>query len=167
LSRSPSETFICCVCLCGQSAWAGGDAKDKKDKDVELKVDGKLTEDDAVDKLFKRPHKLHELNAKKDVDYVIDLTSEAFDPLLRLENPKGKMIAINDDANQKTLDSLIVFKAGEDGVFRIIAAAYNLKTGDYKLRVRRGDADDLAKADPFHGIIGKPAPQKTFRLRQG
>src|SRR5262245_30399239 len=106
-------------CLCGQPAWAGGDAKGKKDKDVELKVDGKLSDDDPVDKVLKKIHKVHEFAAKKDVVYVIDMSSDAVDALLRLENPKGKTLAINDDANPPNLDAQIVFKAKEDGTYKI------------------------------------------------
>lgn len=144
------------LCLCTRPGWAG---EDKKGKDVELQVDGKLSDDDLKDKVLKKsPHKMHELKVKKGGVYIIDLHSKDFDAVLRLENSKGKQLAINDDVNPPALDSRIVIKAKDDDTYQIVATCLDAKPGAYKLIARRGTEEDLAKADPFFDLLGKPAP---------
>lgn len=152
--------FLCVALvfgLTGQAGWAGKDAKTGSE---ELKVAGKLSDDDPKDALLKKsPHKAHEFKMQAGKVYVIDLASKDFDAVLRLENPAGKQVAINDDARPGTLDSRIVHKAKEAGTYRIIATSLDGKSGDYTLSARLGTDEDVAKADPFHDLIGKPAPE--------
>ncbi|MBI3411885.1 MAG: redoxin domain-containing protein [Planctomycetes bacterium] len=125
-----------------------------------LKVEGKLTDEDPKDKVFKgSPHKVHEYKMKANTIYVIDMASKDFDSVLRLENSAGKQVALNDDSGPGTLDSRIVYKALEDGAYRIIATCLDKKPGSYTLTARTGTEEELAKADPFFELIGKPAPQ--------
>src|SRR5262249_30613593 len=56
------------------------------------------------------------------------------------------------------LNSRIVFKAPKNDTYRLIATCLDKKPGAYTLTVRPGTAEDLAKADPFHAMIGKAAP---------
>src|SRR5262249_3274716 len=55
------------------------------------------------------------------------------DPMLHLEDPAGKILAVNDDApGEGTLNSRIDFRCPNDGVYRVIAT--NLRprgTGDF------------------------------------
>jgi thiol-disulfide isomerase/thioredoxin len=135
-----------------------GNSQDKKPGDPELKVEGKITEDDPKDKVIKQPHKVHEFKMKAKSIYVIDLKSKDFDSILRLVDSNGKQLALNDDATPDTLDARIVFKAKKDGTYKIIAATLDGKAGTYDLTVRPGTEEELAKADPFNELIGKPAP---------
>ncbi len=135
------------------------DAKDKKNREAGLKVEGKLTSDDPADKFLKTPHKVHEYKMKAGKIYVIDLSSKDFDSFLRLENSAGKNLAANDDATPDTLDARLVFKAPKDDTYRIIVTMLKPKEGAYLLTARQGTAEDLAKADPFYRLIGKSAPE--------
>jgi len=129
----------------------------------DFKAEGKLSKDDPKDKLLKNsPVKAYDYKMKSNTIYVIDLKSKDFDAVLRLEDPKGKQVAINDDApGEKTLDSRIVYKAPADGTYKIFATSLDSKDGDFVLTVRTGNEDDLAKFDPHHKLIGKPAPDIT------
>jgi len=128
--------------------------------DKDFKVEGKLSNDDPKDKLLKKsPSKAYDYKMKSGTIYVIDLKSKAFDAVLRLEDPKGKQVAINDDApGEKTLDSRIVYKAPAEGTYKIVATSLDSKAGDFVLTVRQGNDDDLAKYDPHYKLIGKSAP---------
>ncbi len=131
-----------------------------KQGDKEFKVEGKLTKDDPKDKLLKNsPSKEYDYKMKSSTIYVIDLKSKDFDAVLRLENPQGKQVAVNDDApGEKTLNSRIVYKAPADGTYKIFATCLKGETGDFVLTVRRGNEDDLGKYDPHYKLVGKPAP---------
>lgn len=134
-------------------------AQDKQ-ANGDMKVEGKLSEDDPKDKVFKKcPHKVHEYKMKADAIYVIDMASKDFDSVLRLENSAGKQVALNDDAHPGTLDSRIVYKSPKDDTYRIVATCLDGKAGSYTLSVRKGTEEELAKADPFYELIGKSAPE--------
>lgn len=141
---------------------AGDDPKPKKEPG--LKVEGKLTDEDPKDKFLKKfgktsPFKVHEFKMKAKSVYVIDLSSKDFDSVLRIEDSKEKNLAVNDDFNPPNLDSRLVFKAPKDDTYRIIATNLDGKEGSYLLTVRAGTEEDIRKADPFHAMIGKPAPE--------
>jgi len=137
-------------------------AGEEKKTSGKLRIEGKLTEDDAKDKVLqKSPHKVHDYKMRSGGIYVIDLSSKDFDSVLRLENPDGKQVALNDDARPDTLDSKIVYKAASAGMYKIIVTNLDGKSGAYLLTVRKGTEEDVAKADPFHAIVGKPAPGLT------
>ena len=132
---------------------------DEKGNDKPFKIKAKLTEDDPKDTLIKRsPHKAYPYKMKAGQVYVIELSSMDFDPFLRLENSKGKMVAYNDDCEPGNLNSRIVYKAAQTGNHKIIATSFDAKTGAFSLVVRKGTAEELAKADPFYDLLGKPAP---------
>jgi len=146
------------------------------EKKADLKTEGKLTADDPKDKVLKKsPHKVHEFKMQAGKIYVIDLSSKNFDAFLRLEDPDGKQVAINDDVEPGNLDSRIVYKAPKDGTYKIIATYLDpsqggarpyTKPGAYLLTARQGTQEDLAKADPFYTLLGKAAPaiEGTFSL---
>jgi thiol-disulfide isomerase/thioredoxin len=138
----------------------GARAQEKQKDDVILQVEGKLTDDDPKDMLLKKsPHKVHECKLSAGGIYVIDMKSKDFDTFLRLEDSKKKQLAFNDDiAPPNDLNSRIVIKAPADDTYRIIATAF-MGTGAYTLTARKGTQEDLAKADPFYNLIGKPAPE--------
>jgi len=138
-------------------------AGDKKADDKEFKVEGKLTKDDPTDKVLKnRPFKAFDYKMKSGTIYVIDMKGPDIDAVLRLENPEGKQVAFNDDAEPgKTLDSRIVYKAPKDGTYKIIATCLDERLGGFTLTARQGTEADLPKpaVDPFKALIGKPAPE--------
>src|SRR5262245_12682912 len=137
-----------------------GAGEKKANGATDLKTEGKLTADDPKDKLLKNsPHKVHEYKMAAGKIDIIDRSSKDFDSVLRLEDPSGKQVAINDDASPGTLDSRIVYKAPKDGTYKIIATCLDAKPGTYVLTARQGNEEDLAKADPFHTLLGKAAPE--------
>jgi len=136
------------------------DGTDPKVTDAPLKVEGKLTNDDPKDKLTKHPSKEHGYRMVKGTVYVIDMVSRDLDSFLRLENPDGKQVAFDDDGGGFP-NARITHKATASGQYKVIATSYDGKTGDYTLTVRKGTAEDIAKADPFHQLLGKPAPDLT------
>jgi tetratricopeptide (TPR) repeat protein len=56
--------------------------------------------------------------------YMIDMSSAQFDTYLRLENDKGKVLAVNDDISPQNLNSRIIFSCKEDGNYRIVATSF-------------------------------------------
>jgi tetratricopeptide (TPR) repeat protein len=69
--------------------------------------------------------------------YVIEMSSKAFDALLRLEDDQGHTVAENDDIQPGiVLDSRIVFSAARGGTYRILATSPGRRgTGTYMLRL--------------------------------
>jgi thiol-disulfide isomerase/thioredoxin len=128
-------------------------AKDDKD----LKVEDKLTKDDAKDTVRKNSAaKIHKYKMKAGEIYVIDMISKQFDTYLRLEDSKGKQLDEDDDGGGD-LNARIVFEAPKDDEYRIICTSYAPAVGDFTLTVRKGTKEDL-KANPHKYLIGKAAP---------
>jgi thiol-disulfide isomerase/thioredoxin len=94
---------------------------------------------------------VHPVKLQGGTTYTIDMEGKNnFDTLLRLEDANKKELA-NDDDGGKGLNSRIVFKAPEDGLYRIIATSFApAAQGEYTLTVREGAAPTL---------IGQKAPE--------
>jgi hypothetical protein len=76
---------------------------------------------------------LVKLSAKQ--KYQIDLTSNQFDPVLRIENSKGKELAFDDDSGGFP-NARLVFAPPADGVYRIIATQFDARVGAFELGVK-------------------------------
>jgi hypothetical protein len=88
----------------------------------------------------KAPHKFYVMKMKAGQTYVIDMVrkgNSTLDPYLYVENAKGNVLASDDDGGGFP-NARIMFRAPEDGMYRIIASALsdNSGTGDYVLTVR-------------------------------
>src|SRR5262249_33587323 len=57
-------------------------------------------------------------------EYVIDMTSKDFDTYLKLLDPKGNLVAENDDIAPNNLNSRIIYTPKETGTFRIVATSF-------------------------------------------
>src|SRR5262249_23884739 len=82
---------------------------------------------------------VHEVKMRAGNTYVLDLTSNEFDTYLRLEDAKKKVLAENDDIDEKAgnLNSRIIFTPTEDGVYRIVATSFKQRgVGAYTLTIR-------------------------------
>src|SRR5262249_50097537 len=69
--------------------------------------------------------------------YVIDLVSpdpKALDPFLVLSDAAGKKLAEDDDSGGG-LNARILFRAAQDGTFRIRATSFNAGRGEFTLTV--------------------------------
>src|SRR4051812_37419318 len=66
-------------------------------------------EKDTHEKLTDSPRKVYKIKMMEGKTYQLDLKSDDFDAVLRIENAAGKEVAFNDDApGEKTLDSRII-----------------------------------------------------------
>jgi len=131
-------------------AWAGQD-QDKKKKEQKDQPKGKVLElakvsalsidselNDGDGKYGDKDHaKIYEVKLAKGKTYEMYLIMKGgFDPYLYLEDAKKKLLAEDDDSGGG-LNSLIVFKAPEDGVYRVIATHFdeNATTGNFRLLI--------------------------------
>jgi hypothetical protein len=101
-----------------------------------LKVEDKLTNDDAKDKVRANSVcKIHGINLQAGRTYTIDLVSKDFDAYLRLEDPEENQLAADDDSGGG-LNARIVYNCTTAGMYRIIATTFSGGVGDYTLTVQ-------------------------------
>src|SRR5262249_32012153 len=134
---------------------AGG----KDDKDV--RIEGKLTKNDPRDKMRNAPHKAHVVVLRAANSYTIDMVSNQLDSYLRLEDPKGRQLAQDDDSGGNQ-NAGIVFNCQADGKYRVICTGFdeNSSMGSYVLTVRKtGSAPKVST--PHVELMKKPAPDFT------
>ena len=120
--------FLALVCALGLVD--AGDKKPadkgKEEKKVAPLVDKKseLNKDDERDtKLTKSLRKVFAVKLEKDRIYRIELKSEKFDAVLRLEDSAGKEVAFDDDS-AGNLNARIWFKASAAGEYTIVATCH-------------------------------------------
>ncbi|HYT89484.1 MAG TPA: redoxin domain-containing protein [Gemmataceae bacterium] len=144
-------------------AQAGGKKDDKKDPDV--KIEGKLTKDDPLDRKRNTPSKIHLVKLKGGKAYTIDMKSTQFDSYLRLEDPKGNELAEDDDSGGD-LNAQIVFNCPADGEYKIVTMTFGPQmAGAYTLTVKMaGGVQQVATSHSL--LVGKAAPdlQADFAL---
>ena len=107
---------------------------DPNGKDFE--VQGVLTPGDPFDRVRTQHfHVVHTYRMKAGTTYTIDLRSQ-WDNYLRLENSRGLQLAQDDDSGGFP-NARIVFRAPEDGWYRLIVTTYSAgASGPYTLKVR-------------------------------
>jgi hypothetical protein len=140
-------------------AYQGGDViLDKKDQLTEkdplykpdvTKFSAKVKADKIASELFKEitgnPHKVYTLKFKKGDKVVIELKSKTpgeLDTVVIVEDGKKNILDFNDDIDENTLDSRLVWTAPADGDYRIIATCLLVlkgtkKYGDFTLKVEK------------------------------
>jgi hypothetical protein len=102
----------------------------------ELKIDGKLANEDPEDMLGPRNrYKIYSVKMVAGRTYTIDLASGDFDAYLRLSDGQFKKLAEDDDSGGGT-DSRIVFMAKSDGTHHIVATSLDGQVGSFTLTVR-------------------------------
>jgi thiol-disulfide isomerase/thioredoxin len=133
----------------GERARATGNKQDEKATGGELRIDGELTADDPMDKVLAKSHaKVHPFKMQAGKYYKIEMRNASkIDPILRLEDAKGKQLAFDDDGAGFP-NARIIFKAPADGEYRIIATTFTPgqtgdATGKYTLTVGETDAKQL------------------------
>jgi hypothetical protein len=145
------------VLLVPLPAWS---QEGKKDDDTGIRVEGKLSPDDAKDKVMtKSPHQVHPMKMKGDQTYQIDLVSQAFDAFLRVEDGSGKELASDDDSGGN-LNSRLYFKAPKDGTYRLIATSFDGKAGPYTLTAKVASGSSVAANAAFSAVQNEF--QKTY-----
>ncbi|MBX9680604.1 MAG: PPC domain-containing protein [Gemmataceae bacterium] len=115
---------------------AKGEAKTHDVPKNGLSINGELTADDDVGAVRQGAFsQTHSVRLKAGKTYTVALESTAFDSFLRIEDSKGNNLAEDDDGGNGS-DSLIQFRAPDDGVYRIIATTFSQRqTGQFKLSV--------------------------------
>src|SRR5262249_34767720 len=84
----------------------------------------------------KAHEQFHDQRLEAGKTYVIEMTSTAFDTYLKLLDPKGNLVAENDDIAPNNLNSRIIFTPKESGTFRIVATSYQERgRGAYTLTI--------------------------------
>lgn len=73
----------------------------------------------------------------------IAMTSDEFDPWLRLLGPNGEEVAFNDDFGG-TLNARIVYNVPISGEYTIIAKSFDEQGGAYDLKVRSAEAYEVS-----------------------
>lgn len=162
-------------------------AKDGGKEEMLINANDNLAQTDNPDPR-QRPAKLYEVKFKKGRDYQIDLKSDAFDAYLTLADGKNDVIAQNDDFGG-TLNSRIVFKAVQDGAFKIYASSLGGDgVGAYTLTVKALGAaagggggklktptagnptrhqDQLTPNDPPDNVRQRPAKSYSVEMKGG
>lgn len=112
-------------------------------KAIELKnVKGQATVNAnlaANDPLYKgKRHKLFLFSMEAGKTYQIDMTSNAFDSYLFLEDPQANFLASDDDGGGFP-HARITFKANKTGKHRIISTYFGNGNGEFTLTVRQTD----------------------------
>jgi hypothetical protein len=110
-----------------QDLLAGRDARHRFAK---CRHEGTLTTD--------KGRQVHRVDMQAGRTYVLDLESQAFYPVLVVEDPKGARLAENDDISPQNPNSRVILTAPASGSYRVIATAFQRgATGAYVLRIRR------------------------------
>ncbi len=113
---------------------AGAGSKDKDAKPIV--IDGQLNGNDPKDaKLKDSRAKLHKVELRQGVVYVIDLVSKEFDAYLRLEDAAGKPLGEDNDGGGGT-NARLFFIPPASAEYTIVATSYKPKTGNYRLTVQ-------------------------------
>jgi hypothetical protein len=100
-----------------------------------LKVTDQIGNQDAID--LGKLGKVFTVELKAGQNYTIDLESEDLDPYLYLFDGKLKMLAQDDDGGNN-LNSRIVFRPEQDGVYHLVASSFGgNETGEFTLKVSK------------------------------
>jgi thiol-disulfide isomerase/thioredoxin len=100
----------------------------------------------------KSPRKVYKIKLEQGKTYKIELKSDDFDAVLRLEDPAGKELAFNDDVKPGVLDSRIVYSISKTAEYRIIATLLDGRqtnrqnTGKFSLEVKLASEKEAAEA---------------------
>jgi len=137
-------------------------AAEKKEDGIVLNLKGELTKNDPKDKVLNdSPHKVHPFSMLSGKAYRIDLKSKDFDAFLRLEDPSGRQVAVDDDSGGDH-NAQIIYKAKTTGKYKVIATSYDRKPGKYTLTIAAAGPGDLLVARARE--IGKSAPAERKRF---
>ena len=87
---------------------------------------------------FKESQTVHEVNLKAGTFYLIHMKSKAFDTFLVLKDATGKnLLATHEYMPGIYTNSRLIFTPKEDGVYRLVASAFqNIGVGRYTLTIR-------------------------------
>lgn len=111
------------VCIASSSPTASAQFSKPTEIVSGKQINGFLTDKDIPigQKEFARDYMLY---AQKDERLEITVNSERFDTVLRLLDSEGEVVAVNDDADSTTTNSLIFFKVRQSGNYIVRVSAF-------------------------------------------
>jgi serine/threonine protein kinase len=102
----------------------------------------------------KRSRKAHLVKLWSAKNYLIDLESTDFDPILRVETEAGNPVVNNDDINPNNRNSRLVFTPEQDAIYKLVVNSFDpRKYGAYSLNVRETVAAETPVS--LTGELGK------------
>jgi peroxiredoxin len=122
-----------------------------------IRIEDKLTQDDAKDRVRNAPAKVHTVQLKGGNTYTIDMVSNEFDSYLRLEDSRGRQLAEDDDSGGN-LNARIIFNCPKTGQYKVICTSFNPNgAGRFVLTVKgKLGIDRPLSAHAL--LLGKAAP---------
>jgi thiol-disulfide isomerase/thioredoxin len=146
------------------AAPAAAQTPKKVEKDV--RIEGKLTKDDPLDKARNAASQVHRIRMRAGRVYTIDMVSTEFDSFLRLEDERGTQLDEDDDSGGN-LNARIIFNCSRDGEYRVITTAFNPNgVGRYVLTVKTA-AGETKDRTSHARLVGKEAPDFTADFAVG
>jgi thiol-disulfide isomerase/thioredoxin len=134
--------------------------KDKGKDDKALKIDGELTNNDALDTARKGSRcKTYTLKMTEGSSWEITMRSATLDSYLRIEDSAGKQVAEDDDSGGgvNMLDAQIVFKPAKTDTYKIIATTFkDGEVGKFTLTANR-----VNKVEPAPAPVSAPVAAHT------
>jgi thiol-disulfide isomerase/thioredoxin len=152
--------IFCLLCLpidsisnvCAQQKNESGSDK----TEIVLSKNDELTAADEKDTSAEpsKPYrKVYKVQFTQGKSYRIDLISNDFDTLLRLETSTGTQVAINDGVTPPHHNaSRILFYVPKTGEYRVIATSLVPPTGHFSIQVKLANAAESAKAQLTHRL---------------
>jgi tetratricopeptide (TPR) repeat protein len=138
-------------------AWADGPP---------LVVRGELKATDPTDRVRKQSHvKVHEIELKEGEAMLAHLRSVDFDPMLRVEDAKGKVLGSNDDIGNGDSNSRLGFVAPSAGTYRLVVTSFDAgRIGEYLLEV--APLEPAGGAQTMTGELTANSPQAQGKRYQ-
>jgi hypothetical protein len=144
------------IAVLAQANVGAGDKKKVAQKDVTINAE--LNNGDVKDKVRTNSFcKTYTYKMVAGHKYQIDMVSKEFDTYLRLEDPKGMEVAVDDDGGGD-LNARIIYKATETGDFTICATTFAPGgKGKFTLMVKEFGGNELKLDNGKASVAGKLA----------
>jgi S1-C subfamily serine protease len=117
----------------------GAPPKEYEVKPAGLDIAASLTQTDPLDielgKFTQFRCKIYHIKMQAGQKYQLEVTTNQFDPILRIEDGRGKELAFDRNSGGQ-LHPRIVFAPSTDSVFRVIVSHYDARLGNFSLNVR-------------------------------
>jgi thiol-disulfide isomerase/thioredoxin len=156
--RAASWTMVVALVLSSSST------QPPREKPGERKrIEGELMLGDPLDARLKHPSNVHEIKLTKGESVVIRLNSNQFDAYLIVQDSAKKELAFNDDdPDEGTLNSKLIFTAPKDDTYLLVATSLDNKVGKYELIIEAASEKlkEFSKLQADHQAATEAATKK-------